>query len=139
MLLHDILKLEEKGLQKIENTVLIFECAQLHPRRLENGQISTYSCCCDSTGCYGCGEKRIDSEFEKYGLGVSIYFKSLKAFIYTLFVIVLINLFIYYVYFTNNSSQQSQNYMDDLFKTSLGNIGASKIIIKKYIIKYSMV
>ncbi len=74
----------------------------------------------------GCGGAK--SDFQPLGLGMVVYFKILKTYGITFFLIVLMNIFLYYVYVSNHPEDKVLNYKDALFKTTIGNIGSSIII-----------
>jgi hypothetical protein len=83
--------------------------------------------CLTDTGNMGCGESQSKSDLQSLGLGMVIYFKVLKAYSILFFVLILLNIPLYYIYTSNHPEFQVTSYKDALFKTTIGNIGSSKI------------
>ena len=59
------------------------------------------------------------------GLGMIMYFKSIKTFSIIFLVMCIINIIPLYVYTSNHKNAPLLDYKDYLFKTTIGNIGSS--------------
>jgi hypothetical protein len=103
-----------------------------HPRRIDEGKLIHFSCC-TNVGCFGCSKENLNSVLDKYCLGTSAFFKTLKSLIWTFFIIVLLNLVVYLIYSNNILQGNIKSISDFLFKTTIGNISLSKNIFKKRI------
>jgi hypothetical protein len=71
----------------------------------------------------GC-QPNSSSDLLQMGLGIVVYFKILKAFSIVFFIINIINIPLYYIYTTTHGEFQVSGYRDDIFKTTLGNVGS---------------
>lgn len=104
------------------------EVELMHPTtKTEDGAVQKYPVCKTNVGIIGCCESQSKSELEPLGLGMVFYFKLVKCFTIIFFVISVINIPLYYVYFNSHSEYKASGYQDYLFKTTIGNIGSSKI------------
>ena len=108
------------------------EAVLKHPRNIVNGQPEVLPMCSTSSGWFCCGKKADKSDFTKFSLGLEIYFKALKSLLLTFFLIVLVNIPLYYIYYSNSSNLSIKDYKDALFKTTIGNIGSSKYYLNNY-------
>lgn len=106
---------------------MVIEAEAKHPRVIKDGIYIKQSCCCINVGCFGCCQNYLKSDIDTYGLGFSVYFKSLKSLMYALLLIILINALLYYIYYTNHPENPIYTYGDALFKLSIGNIAACNI------------
>jgi hypothetical protein len=99
-----------------------------HPiKKFEDGRHEPFQVCVTETGLLGCGEKQAKSDLESLGLGMMLYFKILKAFAIVFFIIVVFNIPLYFFYTINHQEYKVKSYQDILFKTTIGNVGSSKI------------
>ncbi len=86
-----------------------------------------FEVCNSETGYMGCcGGKLSRSDLEPLGMGMVLYFKMLKVFAIVFFIIILLNIPLYYFYSINHPEYKVKSYQDALFKTSMGNVGSSK-------------
>lgn len=108
-------------IEKIDNRVEL-----LHPRILVDNKIDKVPICCSNTSwllpC--CFEDK--SDFNVYGLGISIYFQLVKTFILVFLILSIINIPLYAIYYYNSLELTPKSYQDAFFKTTIGNIASSK-------------
>ena len=100
----------------------------MHPYVIDDvtGKKTSRSCCSTTTGLFACKKDDVKNDMDNLGLGISTYFKILKAFMITLFVIIVINSPLYAIYFLNNPERSMTTYLDGFFKTTLGNMASGK-------------
>lgn len=79
-------------------------------------------------GCLGCPKKYLNSDLDKYGLGMTSYFKTLKSLLWSLGIIVLLNVIVYFIYISSHTEQTPNTLNEYLFKSTIGNIGSSKLL-----------
>jgi hypothetical protein len=110
---------------KLENEVRL-----QHPiKYYKDGRYQSFEVCNSEAGLLGCGEKQAKSDLDSLGLGMMLYFKIVKAFAIIFFIIVIFNTPLYYFYSINHKEFQVKSYQDVLFKTTIGNVGSSKITL----------
>ena len=78
---------------------------------------------------FGCKEDSISSELDKYGIGLISYFKILKSILIALAIIIGLYLILYIVYANNLAEITITGVNSSLYKLTIGNISACKIII----------
>ena len=100
----------------------------MKPFIVEDQKRVEYNCCCTNTGVFGCGQDEIVDDISNLGMGLSIYFKILKTFIWCFAVISLINIPLIYAYFISNNDYNINGYQDLLYKTSIGNAASSNLL-----------
>ena len=86
--------------------------------------------CSTDTGVFCCSYKGFNTDIDDLGLGITVYFKSLKVFIICFFLISLINIPLLVQYSTYNPYLKPTNYRDSLASTTLGNIASCKTQFK---------
>jgi hypothetical protein len=97
---------------------------KLHPRIIKEDKLQKYPYFVN-TGWFCCGKKRAQTMLEPLGLGISCYFKLLKAYLICFLVISILNIPLIYIYSSNHPEDLVENYRDALFKTTIGNIASS--------------
>ena len=110
---------DEKSMKKLFN-----EVAVKHPCKIQKGEPVRYPLCVSTgwfCGCANCKKSRLT----ELGIGMIIYFKFLKALVWSFFVICLFNIPLLVTYYQNNKQKKVNSYMDALFKTTIGNIGST--------------
>lgn len=90
-------------------------------------------CCSVDSGILGCGKDNEPDKISDLGLGISVYFKIVKAFAICFFVICLINLPLYTIYSLNNTARPIATYRDALFKTTIGNLASCIYIFIQFL------
>ena len=85
--------------------------------------------CSTHSGNIGCGQTQAKSDLSSMGLGMVIYFKVLKTFAIIFLCLIILNIPLYYIYYSNHPQFTVASYKDALFKTTIGNIGSSNNII----------
>lgn len=127
ILLEDAGELDKKQLPKL------YEEIQLrHPHVTKGKRIQKISCCIN-TGFFCCCDRcRTPSELEDLGIGMVVYFKFLKSLILCFLLIALFNIPLILTYMSSNSDHKAINYLDILFKTTIGNIGSSLFNCQKF-------
>lgn len=78
-------------------------------------------------GTFGCGQKKLKSDLDKFGVGSISYFKTLKSLLIALGLIVLLNIIIYLIYGLTHLDQNSDSLNGALFKNTIGNVASSKL------------
>lgn len=127
--------LREKNIEKINFnrdkeylTKLKYEADKKHPRLFtKNKELIYFPICETKTGCVGCCKKYEESDLNVTGLGIIMYLKILKTLGILFLIICLFNVVLYWVYASSHDESPIATYMDLLFKTTIGNIGASKL------------
>jgi hypothetical protein len=89
----------------------VYDVAKLHPRKWHKtdsgGKLIKYSVCCTKTGFFCCGKRSLNKEINQYGAANLVYFRTLKALIFTLLFISIIQGVMIYSYYNNTSSNIS--------------------------------
>lgn len=79
-------------------------------------------------GCFGCCQKYLSSELDKYGLGITSYFKTLKSLLWCFGIITFINIIVYYVYINTHFETEYRSINEFLFKSTVGNVASCNLI-----------
>lgn len=103
------------------------EAETKHPRMLKDNKLSPLSVFSSETGIFGCCSSCSKSDFNSFGLGINIYFKTVKSLILVFFIIAIFNIPLNAMYYYNSVAWGVKDYKDALFKTTIGNIASSKI------------
>lgn len=104
---------DEKTMKK-----LFTDAAIKHPCRIKDGEPIKYPICIASGWFCGCKECK-KSKLTELGIGMIIYFKFLKALVFSFLVISLFNIPLLVTYYQNNEKKKVNSYMDALFKTTI--------------------
>lgn len=110
---------DEKTMKK-----LYTEVSLKHPCKIKNGEPVKYPVCVNTGWFCGCNKCK-KSKLTELGIGMIVYFKFLKALVLSFFVISLFNFPLLVSYHKNHKDEKVKDYMDALYKTTIGNIGSS--------------
>lgn len=110
---------DEKTMKKLYTDV-----ALKHPCKIKDGEPVKYSLCVNTGWFCGCGKCK-KSKLTELGIGMIVYFKFLKALVVSFLVISLFNIPLLVTYNKNHKEKKVNDYMDALYKTTIGNIGSS--------------
>jgi hypothetical protein len=94
-----------------------------HPRKFEGGKVSKISLC-ESTGSLGDRGAVESGNFEKLGIGVSLYFKFLKSIVALFIYCTILSIPLMYIYSRGSVASQTVSLGQRLFTPwTLGNLG----------------
>ncbi len=103
------------------------EAETKHPRVFKDNKLSKIPIFSSQTGIFGCCNPCSKSDFNSFGFGMNIYFKTIKSLILVFFIIAIFNIPLNAMYYYNSVKWGVKDYKDALFKTTIGNIASSKI------------
>jgi len=113
---------DNKFLEKLD-----YEVMKMHPRLISKKQsLIPFPICETNVGCSGCCKIYEESNLDVTGLGIIMYLKILKTLSIVFLIICLLNGLLYWVYISSHAETPMTSYLDYFFKTTIGNIGASK-------------
>ena len=111
---------------EIQMRKLFEEVERQHPRKIKDNRIEKYPLCCGTdTGIIGCGTASNVSDLNPFGIGITNYFKTVKAFSIIFLIMVIINIPVYVMYTQSHKENEVLTYQDALFKTTIGNIAST--------------
>eukprot|EP00347_Sterkiella_histriomuscorum_P022647 403337690 len=98
-----------------------------HPRRVKNGQRTSYRLFCTRTGWHCPSKSCRKSDIQELGVGLSVYFKMLKFFMLVFPWFAFLSIPAYFLYYTGNKTEEQKVYVKYVLSVfSLGNIGQSQ-------------
>lgn len=100
------------------------EAEMRHPRIISDGKPRLIPLCDSKTGWLICGDSNTTSDFERFGLGLELYFKIIKQLIVLFLIIVIINIPVCYFYLINTKEWNYRSYEDILFKSTIANLAS---------------
>lgn len=100
-----------------------------HPRTIEINQPAPFPCC-TSLGWFGLSDDCQKTDLERLGIGIGLYFKTLKVLMIAFLSIVLLNGILYYFFFTYGTTKKVFSFDTILPKLNLGNMNACNLHIK---------
>eukprot|EP00352_Strombidinopsis_acuminata_P001759 CAMPEP_0176404344 /NCGR_PEP_ID=MMETSP0126-20121128/50789_1 /TAXON_ID=141414 ORGANISM="Strombidinopsis acuminatum, Strain SPMC142" /NCGR_SAMPLE_ID=MMETSP0126 /ASSEMBLY_ACC=CAM_ASM_000229 /LENGTH=143 /DNA_ID=CAMNT_0017783077 /DNA_START=637 /DNA_END=1068 /DNA_ORIENTATION=+ len=108
---------------------MVYEVNQTHPRKRKEGKTKPMPCCGSHSGFFCCCKKcrRNENVSQELGSGMTIYFKTMKSFIFLFFVFTIMSLPAYYLYWNGTPIPEGESitFSDSFGRLTLGNIGQS--------------
>jgi len=96
---------------KLSYSKMVYEVTNAHPRELVDGHFEKMSCCRARTGCFGCTKncRRSENISSELGIGMTIYFKTMKSFVLLFAVFTIFSIPAYYLYWNGTTTSDSSS------------------------------